>query len=108
MLQTVSDARRMLAPVFDQYGVSKAVLFGSIVKGTATAKSDLDLLVQSDLKGLKFVGLIEAVREAAGMPDVYKRQLHRGGNGLPVGVAPILHTGDISLSLFPVSYTHLT
>ena len=72
MLQTVSDARRMLAPVFDQYGVSKAVLFGSIVKGTATAKSDLDLLVQSDLKGLKFVGLIEAVREAAGMPvDVF-------------------------------------
>ena len=41
-------------------------------KGTATAKSDLDLLVQSDLKGLKFVGLIEAVREAAGMPvDVF-------------------------------------
>ena len=72
MLQTVSDARRMLAPVFDQYGVSKAVLFGSIVKGTDTAKSDLDLLVQSDLKGLKFVGLIEAVREAAGMPvDVF-------------------------------------
>ena len=72
MLQTVSDARRMLTPVFDQYGVSKAVLFGSIVKGTATAKSDLDLLVQSDLKGLKFVGLIEAVREAAGMPvDVF-------------------------------------
>lgn len=72
MLQTVSDARRMLTPVFDQYGVSKAVLFGSIAKGTATAKSDLDLLVQSDLKGLKFVGLIEAVREAAGMPvDVF-------------------------------------
>ena len=72
MLQTVSDARRMLAPVFDQYGVSKAVLFGSVAKGTATAKSDLDLLVQSDLKGLKFVGLIEAVREAAGMPvDVF-------------------------------------
>ena len=72
MLQTVNDVRRMLAPVFDQYGVSKAVLFGSIVKGTATAKSDLDLLVQSDLKGLKFVGLIEAVRQAAGMPvDVF-------------------------------------
>ena len=78
MLQTVSDARRMLAPVFDQYGVSKAVLFGSIAKGTATPKSDLDLLVQSDLKGLKFVGLIEAVREAAGMPvDVFDGLPHR-------------------------------
>lgn len=72
MLQTVNDARRTLSPVFDQYGVSKAVLFGSIAKGTATAKSDLDLLVQSNLKGLKFVGLIEAVRQAAGMPvDVF-------------------------------------
>ena len=30
MLQTVNDARQMLAPVFDQYGVSKAVLFGSV------------------------------------------------------------------------------
>ena len=39
MLQTVSDARRMLAPVFDQYGVSKAVLFGSIAKGTARQKA---------------------------------------------------------------------
>ena len=37
MLQTVNDARRMLTPVFDQYGVSKAVLFGSVAKGTATA-----------------------------------------------------------------------
>ena len=64
MLQTVTDAKRVLAPVFDRYGVTWAVLFGSIAKGTATPKSDL--------KGLKFVGLIEAVREAAGMPvDVF-------------------------------------
>ena len=85
MLQTVNDARRMLAPVFDQYGVSKAVLFGSIVKGTATAKSDLDLLVQSDLKGLKFVGLIEAVRQAAGMPvDVFDvSHIERGSVPFP-------------------------
>ena len=54
MLQTVNDARQMLAPVFDQYGVSKAVLFGSVAKGDGHfPKSDLDLLVQSDFKRLE-------------------------------------------------------
>ena len=72
MLQNATEAKRVLAPVFYRYGVTWAVLFGSIAKGTATPKSDLDLLVRSDLKGLQFVGLIEAVREAAGMPvDVF-------------------------------------
>ena len=37
-----------------------------------TAKSDLDLLVDSKLRGLKFVGFMEDVRQAAGMPvDVF-------------------------------------
>lgn len=47
---------------------SRAVLFGSVAKGTATEKSDLDLLVDSKLQGLKFVGFMEAVRQAVGMP----------------------------------------
>lgn len=33
-------------------------------KGSANASSDVDLLVDSGLKGLKFVGLIEALRAA--------------------------------------------
>ena len=33
-------------------------------KGSANASSDVDLLVDSGLKGLKFVGLIEALRVA--------------------------------------------
>ncbi len=61
-LQTV------LAPVFRDYGISRAVLFGSVAKKTATDKSDLDLLVTSDLHGLRFVGFTEAVRRAAQMP----------------------------------------
>ena len=38
------------------------VLVGSYGKETATGKSDIDLLVDSGLKGLGFVELIEAVR----------------------------------------------
>ncbi|HIY31675.1 MAG TPA: nucleotidyltransferase domain-containing protein [Candidatus Evtepia faecavium] len=68
MIQTIAEARSTLAPVFARYGVSRAVLFGSLAKGTATAKSDLDLLVASNLRGLRFVDFMEAVRQAAGRP----------------------------------------
>ncbi len=72
MAQSISDIKTMLTPVFDDYGISRAVLFGSVAKGTATDKSDLDLLVDSKLRGLRFVGFIEAVRCAVGMPvDIF-------------------------------------
>jgi len=72
MAQSISDITTMLTPVFDDYGISHAVLFGSVAKGTATDKSDLDLLVDSKLRGLRFVGFMEAVRRAVGMPvDVF-------------------------------------
>lgn len=72
MMHTVSDIQTVLTPVFDNYGISRAVLFGSVAKGIATEKSDLDLLVDSRLRGLRFVGFMEAVRQAAGMPvDVF-------------------------------------
>ena len=72
MIWTVRDGQDALTPVFEQYGVSRAVLFGSIAQGTATQKSDIDLLVDSHLRGMKFVGLMEAVRQIAGRPvDVF-------------------------------------
>ena len=44
----------------------KAVLFGSYSKGTAVPNSDVDLLVDSGLRGLRFVGLLGDVQEAVG------------------------------------------
>jgi len=67
-MRMVSDIQTALAPVFDRYGISRAVVFGSIAKGLSTDKSDLDLLVDSKLRGLKFVGFMEAVTQAVGMP----------------------------------------
>ena len=58
--------RVKLGPVFQEYGVKKALLFGSFAKGEETAKSDVDLCVDSGLRGMRFVGLIEAVRKALG------------------------------------------
>lgn len=71
-MQNISDIQSVLTPVFNHYDISRAVIFGSIAKGTATEKSDLDLLVDSRLHGLRFVGFIEAIRQAVGMPvDVF-------------------------------------
>ena len=46
--------------------LSVAVLFGSVAKGTATDKSDVDIMVDSGLKGMRFVGLLEDVQNAVG------------------------------------------
>ena len=63
-IYTVDDIKAILHPVFSGYSVKKAVLFGSYVKGMANKKSDIDLLLDSGLKGLSFVGLIEDIRTA--------------------------------------------
>lgn len=55
-----------LTPVFTQYGVKYAVLFGSYAKGIADEKSDIDLMVDSGLRGLQFVSLYEDIRRALG------------------------------------------
>lgn len=68
MARSIADITALLTPVFNDYGISRAILFGSVAKGTAVDTSDLDLLVDSSLRGLKFVGFVEAVRCAVGMP----------------------------------------
>lgn len=68
-VKTIRDA---LTPVFAQYRIRDAILFGSFAKGNATDKSDVDLLVDSDLHGLRFVGFTEAIRQAVDRPvDVF-------------------------------------
>ena len=51
-IYTLPQLKRVLTPVFDAYGVRKAILFGSYAKGTATEKSDIDLLVQASRPSL--------------------------------------------------------
>ncbi len=63
---TLPQLKNTLTPVFDAYGIRRAVLFGSYGKGTATEKSDVDLLVDSGLRGLRFVGFLDDVQKAVG------------------------------------------
>lgn len=60
-LYTIQQMKSQLTPIFQENGVRKATLFGSYSKGTATKNSDIDLLVDSGLRGLRFFGLLEDV-----------------------------------------------
>lgn len=71
-MRSIAELTALLYPVFTRYNIDKAVLFGSYAKNTATEKSDLDLLVNSGLHGLRFVGFTEDVRRAIQLPvDVF-------------------------------------
>ena len=64
IIYDLPEIKRRLEPVFIYSGVKSAILFGSYAQGQATKDSDIDILVDSGLRGLDFVGLIEYVREA--------------------------------------------
>jgi len=63
-MEIISYISHSLASVFAAHRVRKAVLFGSYCRGTAEMDSDVDILVDSGLKGLEFIGLLEDAREA--------------------------------------------
>lgn len=58
----------ILRPIFKQYNVKSAILFGSVAKGSANEYSDIDLLVDSRLEGFKFCGLANKIEEAVNKP----------------------------------------
>lgn len=60
-MPTVDSIKETLEPIFTRYQVKKAVLFGSFANGTSRENSDVDLYVDSGLKGLRFFGLLEDV-----------------------------------------------
>ena len=69
---TIADVQKKVTPILIEFGVRKAILFGSIAKGTATEDSDVDLLVDSGLQGFDFIDLGESVRMAVDRPvDIF-------------------------------------
>ncbi len=67
-MRSIETIKHDLLPVFNKYSVKRAVLFGSYAKGTADERSDVDIFVDSGLRGLKFFGLLEDVTNALNMP----------------------------------------
>lgn len=63
---TIDDIKKVLIPLFFKNNVKSAVLFGSYAKNSANEHSDVDLLVDSSLKGLAFVALCDRISDALG------------------------------------------
>ena len=60
---SVEEIREKCEKVFQEYEVKSCYLFGSYAKEKATEKSDIDLLIVSELRGLKYFGMIEQLRD---------------------------------------------
>ena len=56
-IYAVSEISRIIAPILEKYGVSRAYLFGSYARGDALPESDIDLRIEKgELKGLFALG----------------------------------------------------
>lgn len=63
---TIDQIKEKVSVLFDKEyknQIDYCYLFGSYAKGSANEKSDVDLYVSSSLTGLRFVGLIERLRQ---------------------------------------------
>ena len=67
MIFTFDEIKQRLQPIFAGHQIRH---FGSYGKGTATKTSDADLLVDSNLRGLKFMGFVEELRESLDDKDM--------------------------------------
>ena len=60
---TVRQIQEACISVFEKYPITYCYLFGSYAKGNATPKSDVDLFIHTQVTGIQFFELIEALRE---------------------------------------------
>ena len=60
---TTDFIKKTTAKVFKKYDIKSCFLFGSYAKGKAKGTSDVDLMIDSEITGLDFYGLVEDLRE---------------------------------------------
>jgi uncharacterized protein len=68
MNPSVEEIRQTVLPILHRYGVTKAAVFGSAVRGQLRPESDIDILVRlgEDISLLGFVGLKLDLEQALG------------------------------------------
>ncbi len=60
----MSDLKKIVSNVLSNYNVNFCYLFGSYARGEATDASDVDLIIDTEVTGLAFYGLVEDLRTA--------------------------------------------
>ena len=68
-MDSIQEIKEKITPILQQYGITKAAIFGSLAKGEATTSSDVDILVEikSDMSLLDFIGIKIELEEALQM-----------------------------------------
>lgn len=61
---SIDAIKKICNEVFSKYDIKYAYLFGSYAKNKATAMSDVDLLVEGNVEGLKYFEFLEVLRES--------------------------------------------
>ena len=61
---TIEEITNTCKKVFKNHKVSSCYLFGSYAKNKAKGKSDVDLLIDTEVTGMAFFGLVEELRVA--------------------------------------------
>ena len=59
---TLDEIKAACKAVLDDYTVKYCILFGSYAKGTPPEQSDVDLLISTEVSGLRFYGIAERLR----------------------------------------------
>lgn len=59
---SIEEIKKIVTKVLKKYDVDYCILFGSYAKGKAKEKSDVDLLIKTNITGLDYFGLIEDLR----------------------------------------------
>ena len=61
---TINEIKEIVSEVFKKYNINYCYLFGSYAKGKANEKSDVDLLIDSEITGLKYYGLLQDLMDS--------------------------------------------
>lgn len=59
---SLEDIKSACQEVFSEYPVTYAYLFGSYAKNVAKEESDVDILISTELTGLRFYGLVDKLK----------------------------------------------
>jgi predicted nucleotidyltransferase len=68
---TIPEIKNRIIPVLKKYGIKKAALFGSIVKGESTKDSDIDILVEMP----KTASLLELASLKIELEEILKKNV---------------------------------
>lgn len=68
---TIADIQQKITPIFKDYGITYAGVFGSFARGESTDKSDVDLIVRLG----RPMGMFAYMRFVNGLESTLKRKV---------------------------------